>query len=316
MTGMLPNLVIAGAPKCGTSSLFRWLADHPDALGSSVKETCYFADPGTHTYNEKANFLSGGLEGYGSFFSGCDPAPALIVEATPAYLYSSLALRELPRLPSRPIVLFVLREPVSQIKSVYSYYRGNWNWIPHRMGFRDFVQASLAEADLFKDNELVRFAIRNARYVDFLVKWRDACGADRVHVLVFEDAFRDPRSTMKRLATLLGLTADFYDTYDFPRENESYAPRSRSLQKVNLAVRSMVPKGGMYNALRAAYRKINTRPRSSGDWSDDACEAALGELFAISNQRLESLFGLDLGAWASLQSRRVERTRGTRQCRL
>jgi hypothetical protein len=40
----LPNLVIAGAPKCGTSSLFYWLADHPQACGSTVKETFYLMD--------------------------------------------------------------------------------------------------------------------------------------------------------------------------------------------------------------------------------------------------------------------------------
>ena len=39
-----PNLVIAGAPRCGTSSLFRWLADHPNVCTSAATETRYLLD--------------------------------------------------------------------------------------------------------------------------------------------------------------------------------------------------------------------------------------------------------------------------------
>ena len=69
--GLLPNLVIAGAPKSGTSSVFRWLADHPQVLGSSVKETYYFVDPGSHMCDPGRHFLTGGIGGYRGFF----PAP-------------------------------------------------------------------------------------------------------------------------------------------------------------------------------------------------------------------------------------------------
>src|SRR5688572_5812110 len=48
---MLPNVIIAGAPKCGTSSLFRWLTDHPQVGGSTMKETYFFIDPESHMYD-------------------------------------------------------------------------------------------------------------------------------------------------------------------------------------------------------------------------------------------------------------------------
>jgi len=41
---IFPNLVIAGAPKSGTSSLFFWLAAHPEVCGSQKKETYFLAD--------------------------------------------------------------------------------------------------------------------------------------------------------------------------------------------------------------------------------------------------------------------------------
>jgi hypothetical protein len=46
----LPNLIVAGAPKCVTSSLFQWIADHPEAEGARIKETCYFNDLSSHVF--------------------------------------------------------------------------------------------------------------------------------------------------------------------------------------------------------------------------------------------------------------------------
>lgn len=65
---MLPNLVITGFPKCGTTSLFTWLADHPQVTGSTVKETNFFVDPGTHSFRSHANFRDHGLAGYKAYF--------------------------------------------------------------------------------------------------------------------------------------------------------------------------------------------------------------------------------------------------------
>src|SRR5215212_3535508 len=55
--GMLPNWIIAGVPKAGTSTLFRWLTDHPEVSGPSEKETCYFVDRGSHMFRPDRNFL-------------------------------------------------------------------------------------------------------------------------------------------------------------------------------------------------------------------------------------------------------------------
>jgi len=306
--GVLPTLIIAGAPKSGTSSLFRWLADHPQVLGSTVKETYYFVDPGTHTFDKARHFLSGGLDGYRRFFpAGEAAAPRLVVEATPSYLYSALALRELPQIPSRPHFLFLLREPASQIHSTFRYFQSNWNWIPANLSFSDFVAASGGHQ--FGGNELVQNALRNVAYVDFLLSWREACGADRLHVFVFEEAFSDKRRFMRRLCGQFGIDPDFYDTYDFPSENQTYAVRSQALQKLNLAVRSWLPQGGLYDAARAVYRRINTRIDKPDDKLSEDVRASLTQRYRQANQRLADEFQLDLSAWNAAESSRQEQLR-------
>ena len=42
----LPNVIIAGAPKCGTSSLYFWLSAHPEVKASMVKNDVVIIDVG------------------------------------------------------------------------------------------------------------------------------------------------------------------------------------------------------------------------------------------------------------------------------
>ncbi len=68
----LPNVVIVGAPKCGTSSVFAWLADHTEVGSSHVKETFYLMDKGNPLLKPHSNFHEHGLEGYKAYFEDYD----------------------------------------------------------------------------------------------------------------------------------------------------------------------------------------------------------------------------------------------------
>jgi hypothetical protein len=301
---LLPTVIIAGAPKSGTSSLFRWLADHPDVLGSTVKETYYFVDPDTHMFDRTRHYLSGGIDGYKKFFPPGERAPRIVVEATPSYLYSELAIRELPHIPSRPHFIFLLREPASQIHSTFRYFQSNWNWIPSELSFQEFLAASESGTNRFRGNELAQYALRNAAYVDFLLRWRDACGKDRVHVFLFEEAFSDKRRFMRNLARQFGIAPDFYDDYDFSPENQTYTVRSKALQKLNIAVRSWIPQGAFYKAARSAYRRMNTRIPAAGERRDLEAEITLADRYRRVNERLMQEFNLDLRAWKAVEQSR------------
>jgi hypothetical protein len=305
---LLPNLIIAGAPKCGTSSLFRWLTDHPQVGGSTMKETYFFVEPGSHMHDPACHFTSGGLSKYSELF---DPlsckGKTIIVEATPGYMYSPLAIRELPQLPTRPVMIFVLREPVSQLKSLFRYFQGNWDWVPNGMSFNEFIQASQEGLDLFKGNELARHAVHNACYVDALSKWREECPESRLLIFLFEDLVADNKRFMIQLANRLGLYPEFYETYDFPSENETYAVRLRLLQKVNLTVRPHLPQGWVYRKLRTAYRFLNTSRPTKHDWKTLALEAKLSDYFQEANERLANEFGVDLSEWHKIHAERRDR---------
>lgn len=79
--GRLPDFVIIGAMKCGTTTLFRWLDEHPGTGLPGVKEPHYFSHP---------DATPGGLDGYRRLFAGCPPARTT-GEASPVYVDPAVA---------------------------------------------------------------------------------------------------------------------------------------------------------------------------------------------------------------------------------
>lgn len=242
--------------------------------------------------------VSHGLETYGAQFVAPEGArPRVILESTPAYIYYETALARIPDLPSRPRCLFILREPAAQIYSLYTYFRDNWSWIPGDMSFPEFLAAVRAGSHDFKGNELARNALAYGRYVDYLLPWRERLGEERIMVATFDELIADQRGLTKRVADWVGLDATFYDDFAFPRENETYAPRNRLLQNVNVAVRGLLPRGAFYENLRGLYRRLNTRKPDGASEAERAEIARLRSEFTQSNARLAQEFGLDLSAW-------------------
>jgi hypothetical protein len=302
---MLPNWIIIGAPKALTSSLFRWLADHPQVCGSTEKETYYFVDPGSHMFRADRHVGSTGLTGYEALFPENASTAKAVVEATPGYLYSQTALRELPALESKPSFIVVLREPVAQLRSLHLYFQQNWNWIPQDVGFADFVRLVDSGKARFKGNELAEHALEYAWYPTYLRQWRDAVGNGRLLVLLFDELVTDSRGTMAKLAERMDIDPAFYETYDFPAENVSYVSRSRLLQQINIAVRGRLPRGRFYHAVRRLYRSLNTRKPPRGQ-SDPRVDAMLSRRYLPMLDELEKEFGLDVSAWRATLKARID----------
>lgn len=295
----LPNFFIAGAPKCGTSTLHRWLAAHPQALGAREKETCFLADPGTHTYRRDFH-VSNGMASWSTAFDPPRPETRVIFDATPDYLYSKTALRMIPDMPGAPKCLFVLREPAAQIFSIFRYFQNNWNWIAPHMSFSDYIDALRGGGARFGGNELAERALGNAQYLDHLAPWRARLGEERLKVMTFERLTRQSREAMEEIAQWLGLDPGFYDGFDFAPENQSYVPRSRALQRINVALRGTLPRGAAYRHLRALYRRVNTRAPAAPLAQERRVLTELRRDFRPANRALADAFGLDLSAWEAV----------------
>jgi len=215
-------LIIGGAPKAGTTSLYKYLFDHPDVCASSIKETRFFLDQ-AYPVKSSVRFNGHNLDAYQKFFQpeGAK-GPQLFVEATPDYLYSKAALQVAELLP-RAKMVFILRDPVERMVSWYKYALQR-NMIAETMSFKDYVDLQLKQS-VEADTPVYLRALDQCRYDYYLEGFQDRF-QERLLIIDFESLKQNPLKVMQTICDFSGLSADFFDDYQFRQENASQSPQS------------------------------------------------------------------------------------------
>lgn len=189
---MLPTFVIAGAQKCGTTSLAGALRQHEQIHMSRRKELHFFD-----------RHFDKGMEWYEQHFTP-KPKHLQVGEATPAYMYDEAAReRMVASLPGVKVVV-ILRNPVDR---AYSHY-----WHKRRLGHEQletFEEAMAAEPERRASTTVRRrlgFAyVDRGHYVDQLQPLAEAVGRDRLHVLLLDDLVKDKTGSLAAILDFLGV---------------------------------------------------------------------------------------------------------------
>lgn len=299
---LLPNVVIAGAPKSGTSSVFYWLQQHPQVLGSVKKETQFLMDRDSSTFRPALNYHDHGLAAYARHFEAeqGEPRPAIVLEATPGYLYQETALRVFARELTQTRLVFILREPARRLLSAYQYFSQNRRDLDRRLSFATFLEKVQAGDPELIRHEYLRDAIQHGAYINYLRRWAEACGRERMLVYVFDDLQRDPRAFMQRLSVDLGIDPGFFDeSFRFVKENYSYKVRWQALHSGVVRLRHLVPKGAFRKKLKSLYHRLNTDKGKSAALvqEENVAIAAMKTHYREANEALAREFQLDLRAW-------------------
>jgi hypothetical protein len=278
----LPNVIIAGAPKCGTSSLYFWLSAHPEVKASMVKETFFFADD-VNRFNKNANIIEHSLADYSSYFNSKKSDQKKVrLEATAPYIYFENALKHIPKLPSKPKVIFVLREPSARLYSQYRFER-----------FRT-KRIQMTWEEYSKNDKL----ILHGDYEYFLKKWVKSLGKDRIYVCTFESLVSDPKECIGDMSSFLGINSVFYDNYNFIQHNETVAIKNKLIHRLGLTLQRYVPHG-IQEKILPLYLKINSGKMPLKDPSDKKILKSVKSDYQDSILRLKKLFpNLNLESWA------------------
>jgi hypothetical protein len=253
------HLIIAGTNKSGTTSVFRYLGEHPDALLSKFKESGFFLTP----LEERPGDV---IETYRTEFIGDKSVPRLFVEATPQYLHcgATVAPRIATALPDARI-LFLLRNPADRIISYYRSSYGQEDLPTYGVDFDEFVDEATSamrvdEANIDKlpyRQRAFRQELRISRYVDFLPFYTDAFGADNVCVSFFDSLTADPRQLMNDISAFSGIDSAVYDEFNFRVENRTRLHRSALLRKVSGTLNAQLePLLNWLPSLRRAARGV------------------------------------------------------------
>jgi hypothetical protein len=299
------NIIIAGANKCGTTSLFRYLSAHPKVTGSSVKEARFF-------WNERDFSNPAAASAYRELFGRSPPADTVFLEATPNYLDGGLRVATaIKSVLQDPRLIFLFRDPVDRLVSYYRSKRGFKHAPTFGMEFQEFTaiatdSISRDPSELSVRDQHLRHEVAKGFYADRLKQYLSVFPSSSMLILFYDDLATDTADTTKKAARFAGLDADFFDHFDFSVENRSRAHRSASLRTwASLANRRLEPVLNRTPALRrwtrALYDALNTVRSESFHPNPDALDG-LRRIYAGPNEQfadlLQGSFGYDdLPTW-------------------
>jgi Sulfotransferase domain len=223
---MLPDFVIIGAQKCGTTFLYwRLLTQHPHVEPAAGKEIHYF--------NVWKNYNKGG-NWYRSHFSPPtwkEERRSLTGEASPYYVFHPHAARRIAELVPQVRLIVLLRNPVDRAYSHYqmqvrkgvetSTFGGAADLEEMRLrGERD----KMLEDERYDSPNYRRFSyLSRGIYVDQLMEWSMFFSDDQMLVLKSEDLFERTPDTLKLVLNFLELPAWEPDAWK-PREKQGKYP--------------------------------------------------------------------------------------------
>lgn len=251
----LPNLIIAGVNKAGTSSLFEALNAHPEFCGSSVKETEYFL-PSVF----RKQILP--LTHYHNFFRH-HQSEKIIFEATPGYFVGGKKTASLihDTLPGVKI-LIVLRNPS---KRLISFYRSKKLTFELNEGctLSEYISlcSNCSEAELTLQENNFLTGIHYGYYMNYLPGWSAVFGKN-IKVLFFENLVTNPSVVLKDICIWLNADPTYYDTFKFPERNKSFIYRNKLVHKLA----TIANKGAFLNRhpgfksyIRKTYLSVNRK---------------------------------------------------------
>jgi hypothetical protein len=217
--------LLGGAPKSGTTSLFRYISDHPQVCPSMNKETYFFAREFDYKNVCKQDIS---LDGFRSYFENCRNTRLLRFEGTPYTLYSKNAVEDISDLLPDVKIVFILRDPIDRLVSEFQFHlqRGHE---AARDNFKEFLHAQLSMRS--KVPNLIELGF----YIKYLDRFLSEFGLEKVIVLIFEDFICNLHDQMQYLCTALGIDPHFYSRYKFRIHNQTLTPRSRLLEKIKIS---------------------------------------------------------------------------------
>lgn len=235
----LPDFLVIGAPKAGTTALHSALSRHPGLFMSPVKEPKFFLTDGpppargggpgdVQTYREHV----WRREDYEALFAAA-PAGSLCGESTPFYLYDHAAQRRIRALIPQARLIVILRDPVERAHS-------NWThlWSAGLEPIGDFVRACAAEDERAAAGWAAFWHYtRLGRYGEQLDHLFTVFPRDQVLILRYRALVDVPEAALDDICGFLGVPQGIIA--EVPRENVTAHPGSSiSHLAVSKAVRA------------------------------------------------------------------------------
>lgn len=280
--GRLPDFLIVGAMKAGTTSLAAWLRAHGEVFMPADKELHFFD-----------RFWDRGVDWYRAQLAEAPPG-SRAGEATPEYMVHSTYLARISAVVPNVLLIALLRNPIDRAWSQYRHMvaRGERAWLPYRVfdgreGSRSL--AELIDLELALDPADWRtsgMCLARGRYIEQLNDMAARFDREQIHVALFDELVNDPRGSFATICRFLGVDPDIRP----PVLGEAFDP-----------LRLMGEHAETDDVRGLLNRRPDDRAPVSGAPEQDQPPAdvrkRLVEYFRPYNDELAAWLGVDLSSW-------------------
>ena len=305
----LPNFILAGAIKSGTTSMYHYLKEHPQIYLPKIKEPKFFTSPAflkkeklnNKFINSKAFAYIHNLDDYKSLFLNVKNEIA-IGEASPQYLptYETTIPLIIKHLGNIKIIL-ILRNPVDR---AFSAYKHNKRLKPHRPLLNEklsFIDALKIEDVRIKtrDFPLMFFYRTMSMYYNQVKSYKE--NFSEVFICKYEELENDPLSLMKKIYAFLEVDNNFKPNVEI-KYNIGRSKNLNTIQKVFFKVKrdtrwKIMQKTGAIIGNQNLNKITTLLVKKDESIPDEDCRKILINEFKEDIIKLEKLINKDLQNW-------------------
>lgn len=300
----LPNFLIFGVQKAGTTSIYDYLAQHPQVFTSDRKETEFLGrqlTDGVPTNGEHLNREStpGGrkqiltLDDYAQLFEGVTDEIA-IGEASPNYLFlHEQAVPNIQTYVPDAKLIAILRNPIERAYSDYL------------MHIRQVVGNQKTLEEQVRNSPTTSYTLLKGLYYKGTKHFLDTFGPDQVKIFLYDDLRKDANQLMRNVYRFLGVNPD-YSADTQRRYQTAQVPKNQAINKLlrtenplrsvaRTVLRTVVPEETRQK-LRSRLIAANSSGKDSVPLSAETRQL-LCDYYREDVAQLQDLIGRDLSHW-------------------
>jgi hypothetical protein len=298
----LPNLLIIGAPKCGTTALYDSLSTHPEIYMSREKEPKFFLSPSEQKRNQSLGFnCITDLQEYTDLFAGAGDRK-VVGEGSTSYLGSKQAPFKIKELLHEVKLVAILRDPISRAYSHYNYFV--------QCGIerdRDFLAVMRKLIANGTDEQSHQYYVRASLYYQSLERYYSCFDRDQIKLYLYEEFFADFKRRWTDLAAFLDIgptsppaikESNVTTVPDSPQMS-GFLKRIRRSPHLT-SVRTLARKLNI-NGWLSARNESRRPPALSQECREELLPAFLDDI-----EKVQDLTGLDLSGWTRRQTQPID----------
>ncbi|MGG6238267.1 sulfotransferase family protein [Nodosilinea sp. AN01ver1] len=293
----LPNFLIVGAAKAGTTSLYQYLAQHPQVYMSPRKEPRYFAPEYYTTFYHHAIgnlYREKGLsrQEYEALFDGVTNEIA-IGEASTEYLFFEKSAERIKQTIPDARILIVLRDPIERAFSAYCFHLRDGR---ETLSFEEALVQEPVRAE--QHWQVGWFYKQGGFYYEQVNRYYKLFEHDKIKIILWDDLNQNPQAVCAEVFDFLAVDPGFVP--ELSRANKSLKPRNLTLNRyvfknrsLKKRIRSLLPTE-TYAAFSKPLKKIFYTQK---DPIQPQLKAQLRNCYHDDICKLERLISRDLSHW-------------------